>query len=169
MQYILLSLCWFLWMRLPMCQGRALRTDRLKADVKLLSKILITRIQEHPIQLNHPSSFKSSGLDFIPDEDMLVSLEKMDETLEVFQNILSSIPMEHVEQMLSDIENLRSLLQILHLIIGCAAREPRPANSLEYFKEQYENASYTMEKVTLDRLEKTLNNIVKHVDYITSC
>ncbi|KAM4035159.1 leptin [Anomaloglossus baeobatrachus] len=168
MQYILLSLFWIVWMRIPQGHGRPLRTDRLKADAKLLSKILITRIQEHPIQLNHPSSLKSNGLDFIPDEEILVSLEKMDETLETFQNILSSIPMEHVEQMLSDIENLRSLLQILNLIMGCAAREPQQTN-LEYLKEQHENASYTMEKVTLDRLEKTLHSIVRHVDIITSC
>ncbi|XP_075711228.1 leptin [Rhinoderma darwinii] len=169
MQYILLSLCGLLCMRVPLCHGRPLRSDRLKADAKLLSKILITRIQEHPIQLNYPSSLKSSGLDFIPDEEILVSLEKMDETLEIFQNILSSIPMEHVEQMLSDIENLRSLLQFLNFFMGCAARESRQINSLEYFKEQHENASYTMEKVTLDRLEKTLDSIVKHLDYITSC
>ncbi|KAG8576662.1 hypothetical protein GDO81_009929 [Engystomops pustulosus] len=169
MQYLLLSVCWFFWMRLPQCHGRVLRTDRLKADVKLLSKILITRIQEHPIRLNHPSSLKISGLDFIPDEEILESLEKMDETLETFHNILSSIPMEHAEQMLSDIENLRSLLQILNRITGCAAREPKQTKSLEYFKEQHENASYTMEKVTLDRLEKTLDNIVKHLDDITSC
>ncbi|XP_040271687.1 leptin [Bufo bufo] len=169
MQYILLALCWLLWMRLPLCHGRALKTVRLKADAKLLSKILITRIQEHPIQLNYPSSLKSSGLDFIPDEEILMSMEKMDETLEIFQNILSSIPMEQVEQMLSDIENLRSLLKILTFMMGCAAREPRQTNSLEYFKEQHENASYTMEKVTLDRLEKTLDGIVKHLDYVTSC
>ncbi|XP_073506861.1 leptin [Phyllobates terribilis] len=169
MQYILLSLFWVVWMRIPQCHGRALRTDRLKADAKLLSKILIARIQEHPIQLNYPSSLRISGLDFIPDEEILVSLEKMDETLEIFQNILSSIPMEHVEQILSDIENLRSLLQILNLIMGCAAREPRETNSLEYLREQHENASYTMEKVTLDRLEKTLDSIVRHVDIITSC
>ncbi|XP_073435704.1 leptin [Dendrobates tinctorius] len=167
MQYILLSLFWVVWMHIPQCHGRALRTDRLKADAKLVSKILITRIGEHPIQLNYPSSLKSSGLDFIPDEEILVSLEKMDETLEKFQNILSSIPMEHVEQMLSDIENLRSLLQILNLFMGCAAREPRQTNS-EYLREQHENASYTMEKVTLDRLEKTLDSIVRHLD-ITSC
>lgn len=93
----------------------------------------------------------------------------MDETLEIFQNILSSIPMEEVEQMLSDIENLRRLLQFLNYSLGCAAREARRTNSLDYFKEQHENASYTMEKVTLDRLEKTLDSIVKHLDYITSC
>ncbi|KAG9489777.1 leptin [Eleutherodactylus coqui] len=169
MQYILLSLCWLLLTRLPLSKGKALRPDRLKADVKLLSKILITRIQEHPIQLNHPSSLKSSGLDFIPDEEIFVSLEKLDETLEIFQNILSSIPMEHVEQMLSDIENLRSLLQILNLTMGCAPREPRQTNSLEYFREQHENASFTVEKVTLDRLEKTLDSIVKHLNQITNC
>ncbi|XP_056425289.1 leptin [Hyla sarda] len=169
MQYILLSLCGLLWMRLHLCHGKAIRTDRIKADAKLLSDILITRIQGHPIQLNYPSSLKSTGLDFIPDEEQFVSLEKMDETLEIFQNILSSIPMEDVDQMLSDLETLRKLLQDLNCTMDGAARESRLTNSLEYFRKEHKKASYTVEKVTLDRLEKTLDNIIKHLDYITNC
>ncbi|XP_069812385.1 leptin [Dendropsophus ebraccatus] len=169
MQYILLSLCWLLWIRLPLCHGKAVRTDRIKANAKLLSDILITRIQGHPIQLNYPSSLKSTGLDFIPDEETFVSLDKMDETLEIFQNILSSIPMEDVDQMLSDIATLRKLLQDLDCTIDGAVREPRTTYSLEYFKKEHKKAAYTVEKVTLDRLEKTLDNVIKHLDYITGC
>lgn len=120
-------------------------------------------------QMNYPSSLKSSGLDFIPDEQILVNLEKMDETLEIFQKILANIPMENVEQMLSDLENLRSLLQLLNRIMGCIAAEPRQTNLTVDLMEQYRNASYTMEKVTLDRLQKSLHSIVKHLDYITDC
>nr|UYI58179.1 leptin [Rana amurensis] len=169
MYYIVLQLCGLSLMWLPLCHGFSLKTDRIKADAKLLSRILITRIQEHPIQFNYPSSLKSSGLDFIPDEQILESLEKMDETLEIFQKILANIPMENVEQMLSDLENLRSLLQLLNRIMGCIVTEPKQTNIIENLKEQYENASYTMEKVTLDRLQKSLHSIMKHLDYITDC
>ncbi|XP_075061354.1 leptin [Mixophyes fleayi] len=169
MFYIKFSLCGLFWMWLHLCHGRPLKTDRVKADAKLLSRILITRIQEHPIQINHPSSLKSSGLDFIPNEQILLSLEQMDETLEVFHKILSSIPMENVEQMLSDIESLRSVLQLLNRIMGCMAKEPRQLHIMEDLKEQHENASYTIEKVTLDRLQQSLHSIVRHLDYITGC
>ncbi|KAM9311781.1 leptin [Gastrophryne carolinensis] len=169
MHYFVVSLCGFIWMWLPQCHAMSLKTDRVKADAKLLSRILITRIQEHPIQVNYPNTLKSSGLDFIPDEDILESLEQMDETLEIFQNILANIPMENVEQMLSDIENLRSVLQLLGRIMGCMSIEPKQSNIMVNLKEQHENASYTMEKVTLDRLQKSLHSIMKHLDYITDC
>ncbi|KAM5171233.1 leptin [Mantella aurantiaca] len=169
MYCFVLPLCGLSLMWLPLCHGFSLKTERVKADAKLLSRILITRIQEHPIQLNYPSSLKSSGLEFIPDEQILESLEKMDETLEIFQNILASIPMENVGQMLSDLENLRSLLQLLNRIMGCIATEPRQTNLKVDLKEQYQNASYTMEKVTLDRLQKSLHSIMKHLDFITDC
>ncbi|CAH2275394.1 leptin, partial [Pelobates cultripes] len=171
MQYIQLSLCGLLWMWLPLCHGWAIKPDpnRIKADAKMLSRTLITRIQEHPIQYLFPSNLKFSGLDFIPDDQLLESLEHMDETLEVFQKILSSLPLENVDQMLSDMENLRSLLQLLSSIMGCTARKPTQTDSLVNLTEEYAKAPYTTEKVALDRLQKSLHSIVKHLDHITGC
>ncbi|XP_063786521.1 leptin-like [Pseudophryne corroboree] len=168
MFYIQLSLYGLLWMWLPLRHGQPIKND-LKADAIVLSKILLTRIQEHPTQVKYASSLKSSGLDFIPDEQILLSLEQIDEVLEVFQIILSNIPMEDVEQMLIDIENLRSVIQLLNRIMGCMGREPKHLNIVEDLKEQHKNASFTIEKVTLDRLQNSLQSIVQHLDYITGC
>ncbi|KAM8973888.1 leptin [Pelodytes ibericus] len=169
MQYSQLSLYGLLWAWLPLCQGRAIKTDKLKADAKMLSRTLITRIQEHPIQFLFPSNLKFNGLDFIPDDQILESLEHMDETLEVFQNIFSSLPLENADQMLSDMENLRSLLQLLSSIMGCTTRKPNQSDTLVNLTEEYSKAPYTTEKVALDRLQKSLHSIVKHLDHITSC
>ncbi|NP_001089183.1 leptin precursor [Xenopus laevis] len=169
MQYIHLSFWGIFWMLLPVSQGRAIKADRVKNDAKLLASTLITRIQEHPIQFLFPSNLKISGLDFIPDEQLLESLEHMDETLEVFQKILSSLPMENVDQMLSDMENLRSLLQSLSTIMGCTARKHSQCDTQVNLTEEYAKAPYTTEKVALDRLQKSLHSIVKHLDHITDC
>ncbi|KAG8440115.1 hypothetical protein GDO86_006054 [Hymenochirus boettgeri] len=169
MQYIYLSLCGLLWLWLPLCHGRAIKTDRIKTDAKILAKTLITRIQEHPIQFMFPSNLKISGLEFIPDEQLLESLEHMDETLEVFQKILSNLPLENVDQMLSDMENLRSLLQLLSSIMGCTARKPTQTNTLINLTEEHAKAPYTTEKVALDRLQKSLHSIVKHLDHVSGC
>eukprot|EP00079_Xenopus_tropicalis_P008615 XP_002931881.2 PREDICTED: leptin [Xenopus tropicalis] len=169
MQYIHLSVCGILWMLLPVCQGRAIKADRVKNDAKMLARTLITRIQEHPIQFLFPSNLKINGLDFIPDEQILESLESMDETLEVFQKIFSSLPLENVDQMLSDMENLRSLLQLLGNIMGCTTRKPTQCDTQVNLTEEYAKAPYTTEKVALDRLQKSLHSIVKHLDHITDC
>ncbi|OCT89305.1 leptin [Xenopus laevis] len=169
MQYTQLSFWGIFWMLLPMIQGRAIKTDRVKNDAKMLARTLITRIQEHPIQYLFPSNLKISGLDFIPDEQLLESLEHMDETLEVFQEILSSLPMENVDQMLSDMENLRSLLQLLSTIMGCTTRKHSQSDTQVNLTEEYAKAPYTTEKVALDRLQKSLHSIVKHLDHITNC
>ncbi|MEE6481789.1 hypothetical protein FKM82_012984 [Ascaphus truei] len=164
-----LPLCALLWLWIPACYGRAIRTDRVKADAKMLSKILISRIQEHPIQFLFPNNLKISGLDFIPDEQVLENLEDMDETLEVFQKILSSLPLENVEQMLSDMENLRSLLQLLSSTMGCTARKPSHPKGLGNLTEEHANSPFITEKVALDRLQQSLHSIVKHLDHITGC
>ncbi|XP_053321426.1 leptin [Spea bombifrons] len=169
MQFTVLSLCGLLWFWLPLCHGWALKTERIKADAKMLSRTLITRIEEHPIQFMFPSNLKISGLDFIPDDQLLESLEHMDETLEIFQKILSSLPLENVDQMLSDMENLRSLLQLLNSIIGCTVRKPTLSDTLINITEEYAKAPFTTEKVALDRLQKCLHSIVKHLDHIKGC
>ncbi|XP_053575121.1 leptin-like [Bombina bombina] len=169
MHYTHLPFCGLLWLWMPLCQGRPIKPDginKLKADAVMISKTLITRIQEHPIQFLFPSNLKISGLDFIPDKQPLESLEHMDETLEIFQKILSSISLENVDQMLSDMENLRSLLKLLSDSMGCPARKPMRPDSLVNLTEEYANAPYTTEKVTLDRLQKSLDNIVKHLDHV---
>ncbi|KAM4748412.1 leptin [Rhinophrynus dorsalis] len=169
MHCIQLSICGLLWMWFALCQGGVIKTDQLKADAKMLSRTLIARIQEHSAQFPFSSNLKISGLDFIPDEQILESLEHMDETVEIFYKILSSLPLENVHQMLNDMENLRSLIQLLSRNMGCTARKPSQSDTLVNLTEEYAKAPYTTEKVALDRLQKCLHSIVKHLDHITAC
>ncbi|KAM4636895.1 leptin [Discoglossus pictus] len=169
MHYFKLPLCGLLWLCLPLCHGRPIRADgliKLKSDAIMISKTLITRIQQHPIQFFFPSNLKISGLDFIPDKQLPESLGQMDETLEIFQKIMSSIPLQDVDQMLSDIENLRSLLKVISEGMGCVTRKSNQSGSLVNLTEEHAKAPYTTEKATLDRLQTSLETIVKNLNHV---
>ncbi|KAJ1162536.1 hypothetical protein NDU88_003004 [Pleurodeles waltl] len=129
----------------------------------------MARLHEHPCQFLFPMNLKVSGLDFIPGEHPLKSLDSMDETLDIFHQILSSLPLGNMEQILNDIENLRRILQSLSLLLGCSTQKRIEGDALWNLTEEYAKSPYTMEKVAMDRFHKSLHNIVKHLEHTLSC
>lgn len=98
------------------------------------------------------------------------SLEAMDETLEIFHQVLSSLPLEApVAQISNDVENLRSLLQMLSSHLSCPIHRPSAEDALGNLTELLAISPYTTAVVTLDRLQKCLQSIAKHLDHIQGC
>uniref|UniRef100_A0A8C8RHD4 Leptin n=1 Tax=Pelusios castaneus TaxID=367368 RepID=A0A8C8RHD4_9SAUR len=153
---------------LPLSSSRPVKIDKVTADTKNLARTVIARIKEHQL---FPLNLKINGLDFIPGERPLGSLDSMDETLQIFQRILPSLPMENVPvtQIFNDIENLRSLIQTLGSHLGCTFHRSSKLDALGNLTELLATSPYTTAVVTLDRLQKCLHSIVKHLDHIQSC
>uniref|UniRef100_H3AP28 Leptin n=1 Tax=Latimeria chalumnae TaxID=7897 RepID=H3AP28_LATCH len=116
-----------------------------------------------------PLNLKVSGLEFIPAERPLESLGSMDETLEIFHWILSSLPVDDVTQILWDIENLRALLQTLATTMGCELHQTTELETLKDLAKEHSTSPYTTEKVALDRLQKCLLTMVKELEQIKDC
>ncbi|XP_039353068.1 leptin [Mauremys reevesii] len=163
-----LPLCGLLCVWLPLFYSRPVKIDKVKADTKNLTRTIIARIQEHQL---FPLNLKINGLDFIPGERPLESLDSMDETLQIFQRILPSLPMENVPvaQIFNDIENLRSLIQTLGSHLSCTFHKSSNLDALGNLTELLTTSPYTTAVVALDRLQKCLHSIVKHLDHIQSC
>ncbi|XP_032650035.1 leptin [Chelonoidis abingdonii] len=166
-----LPLCGLLCVWLPLFYSRPVKIDKVKADTKNLTRTIIARIQEHQL---FPLNLKINGLDFIPGEQPLESLDSMDETLQIFQRILPSLPslpMENVPvaQIFNDIENLRSLIQTLGSHLGCTFHKSSNLDALGNLTELLTTSPYTTAVVALDRLQKCLHSIIKHLDHIQSC
>ncbi|XP_020659433.3 leptin [Pogona vitticeps] len=161
------SLCGFLWVSLPLFYSRPVKVDKLVADTKSLTKTIVARIQEHQFP---PLSLKIHGLDFIPGALPVESLEAMDEALEVFHQVLSSLPLEApVAQIANDVENLQSLLRLLAAHLGCPIHGPSRAEALGNLTELLAISPYTTAVVTLDRLQKCLLSVAKYLDHVQNC
>ncbi|KAJ7329404.1 hypothetical protein JRQ81_015578 [Phrynocephalus forsythii] len=147
--------------------SRPVKIDKVVADTKTLTKTIVARIQEHQFP---PLNLKVQGLDFIPGALPVESLEAMDETLEVFHQVLSSLPLEApVAQIANDVENLQSLLQLLGSHLGCPIHRPSQAEALGNLTELLAISPYTTAVVTLDRLQKCLLSLAKYLDHIQNC
>ncbi|XP_053113504.1 leptin [Hemicordylus capensis] len=159
--------CGFLWIWLPLFHCRPVKIDKVIADTKSLTRTIIARIQEQQFP---PLSLKINGLDFIPGELPVESLEGMEETLEIFRQVLSSLPLEApVAQIANDVENLRSLMRLLGSHLGCPLQRPARVDVLGNLTELLAISPYTTAVVTLDRLQKCLQSIVKYLDHVQSC
>ncbi|XP_028602273.2 leptin isoform X1 [Podarcis muralis] len=162
-----ISLCGLLWVWLPLFHGRPVKIDKVVADTKSLTKTIMARIQEHQFP---PVNLKINRFDFIPGQLPAESLEAIDETLHIFHQVLSSLPLEApVVQISNDVENLRSLLQMLSSHLGCLLRRPSAADNLGNLTELMTVSPYTTAVVTLDRLHKCLESIAKYLDHVQNC
>ncbi|XP_006007898.1 leptin [Latimeria chalumnae] len=169
MNSLLLHVFGLLWILIPLCSSRPAKIEKVKSDARNLTRIIITRIQQHPNQFLLPLNLKVSGLEFIPAERPLESLGSMDETLEIFHWILSSLPVDDVTQILWDIENLRALLQTLATTMGCELHQTTELETLKDLAKEHSTSPYTTEKVALDRLQKCLLTMVKELEQIKDC
>lgn len=98
------------------------------------------------------------------------SLEAMDDALELFHQVLSNLPLEApVAQISHDVENLQSLLQLLGSHLGCPPHRPARPEALQNLTERLAVSPYTAAVVTLDRLQKCLQSITKHLDHVHNC
>ncbi|XP_062839535.1 leptin [Anolis carolinensis] len=162
-----ISLCGFLWAWLPLLHGRPVKIDKVMADTKSLTKTIVGRIQEHQFP---PLSLRVHGLDFIPAELPAPSLEAMDTTLGVFQQVLSSLPWEApVAQIGYDLENLRSLLRLLGAHLGCPLQRGPSAEDLGNLTELLAVSPYTTSVVALGRLQKCLREMDRLLDRLQLC
>lgn len=117
-----------------------------------------------------PLSLKINGLDFIPGELPVESLEAMDETLEIFHQVLSNLPLEApVTQISNDVDNLRSLLRMLGSHLHCPIHRPSAEDALGNLTEMLAISPYTTAVVTLDRLQKCLQSLARHLDHVQGC
>ncbi|XP_075780215.1 leptin isoform X2 [Pelodiscus sinensis] len=165
-----LPLCGLLWVGvwLPLFSSRPVKIDKVKADAKALTRIIIARIPEQqPLPLN----LKINGLDFIPGEQPLGSLDSMDQTLQLFQRLLPSLASENgpLAQIANDLENLRSLLQTLASQLGCAIHRAPALDVLGNLTELLATSSYTVDVVALARLRQNLHGILKRLDRLQHC
>ncbi|XP_043943082.1 leptin-like [Protopterus annectens] len=168
MNCTLLPFCGLLWMSLNLCASRPV-ADRVKIDAKNLTRTIIARLQQQNNQILLPRNLKISGLEFIPVEIPLESLESMDETLEIFEKVLASLALDNVLQILYDIENLRTLIQSLAASLGCSFSRTPSYDTLQNWTEEYAISPYTTEKVALDRLQKCLHKMAQHLEHVQSC
>ncbi|XP_054845358.1 leptin [Eublepharis macularius] len=144
--------------------GRRVEAD-LSSDIKVLSEITISRVQQFP-----ELSLKISGLEFIPERPPAARLGAIDQALERFQQVLGQLlGQAPAAQVSNDVENLRSLLRRLAARLGCALHTPSSRGDLGDLRDRLADSSFTVVSVTFDRLRELLRFIQEHVDDVRSC
>ncbi|XP_042322563.1 leptin [Sceloporus undulatus] len=167
MRHPSLSLLGFLWAWLPLFYCQPVKIERVIADAKGLAEIIIARIQGHQFP---PVSLRIHGLDFIPEELPMQSLETVDAALGIFHRVLSSLPYEApVAQISNDVENLQSLMRLLGVLMGCPIQRPPSSDDLGNLTELLANSPYTTSAVTLGRLQRCLQSMGSYLDYGQHC
>ncbi|KAH0617271.1 hypothetical protein JD844_029165 [Phrynosoma platyrhinos] len=95
-------------------------------------------------------------LKYFPSDSMRV----IDATLGIFHQVLSTLPSEaSVNQISNDIENLRSLLQLLAAELGCPYERSSSDDALSNLTDLLTISPYTTTIVTMDRLQKCLRSL----------
>ncbi|XP_029472790.1 leptin-like [Rhinatrema bivittatum] len=168
MWYAGLSLCALLHMWLPVCYAAPLTIEQIKADTKALSRTILARIQQHPVQLLSVYS-RVEGLDFIPGNEPLDNLNSMDNSLIIFDLIFATLSGEEVAQIRNDLVNLRDLIQYLGGMLGCQIENSLSKDIQGRLAKEYAKSPYTIEMMAFDRLQQSLNSILDHLDHITVC
>ncbi|MGH0140942.1 UNVERIFIED_CONTAM: hypothetical protein FKN15_025397 [Acipenser sinensis] len=113
-----------------------------------------------------------SGLELIPDsssDKALDSLGSVEENLGIFQEILSSLPVDNVDQILADIINLQTIIRSLAVSISCTPLKSRNTGHLENFLKNNSTFRFTIGNVALDRLQKYLLKLIRNLDQLKKC
>lgn len=108
-------------------------------------------------------------MDFIPGLHPILSLSKMDQTLAVYQQILTSLPSRNVAQIANDLENLRDLLHLLASSKSCSLPQTSDMQKLESLDGILEASAYSTEVVALSRLQDSLQDILRQLDLSPEC
>nr|ABL74887.1 leptin [Lepus oiostolus] len=162
-------LCRLLWLWPCLSCVPAVPMRKVQDDTKTLIKTIVTRISD----ISHTQSVSSRqrvvGLDFIPGLHPNLSLSTMDQTLAIYQQILTSLPSRNVIQIANDLENLRDLLHLLALSKSCPLPRASGLETLEGLGGVLEASLYSTEVVALSRLQGSLQAMLQQLDLGPGC
>ncbi|XP_047619255.1 leptin isoform X2 [Phacochoerus africanus] len=162
-------LCRFLWLWPYLSYVEAVPIWRVQDDTKTLIKTIVTRISDISHMQSVSSKQRVTGLDFIPGLHPVLSLSKMDQTLAIYQQILTSLPSRNVIQISNDLENLRDLLHLLASSKSCPLPQARALETLESLGGVLEASLYSTEVVALSRLQGALQDMLRQLDLSPGC
>ncbi|MGH0151632.1 UNVERIFIED_CONTAM: hypothetical protein FKN15_048140 [Acipenser sinensis] len=168
MNYPVVLLC----IMLQLCNSWPVPVDKVKNEAKLLAQTTIIRIEKHTDQFKVSPNVVFSGLELIPDsssDKALDSLGSVEENLGIFQEILSSLPVDNVDQILADIINLQTIIRSLAVSISCTPLKSRNTGHLENFLKNNSTFRFTIGNVALDRLQKYLLKLIRNLDQLKKC
>ncbi|XP_032161673.1 leptin isoform X2 [Mustela erminea] len=161
-------LCRFLWLWPYLSYVEAVPIRKVQDDTKTLIKTIVTRISD----ISHTavsSKQRVAGLDFIPGLHPVLSLSRMDQTLAIYQQILTSLHSRNVIQISNDLENLRDLLRLLASSKSCPLPRARGLESFESLGGVLEASLYSTEVVALSRLQAALQDMLGRLDLSPGC
>ncbi|TKC34368.1 hypothetical protein EI555_020236 [Monodon monoceros] len=162
-------LCRFLWLWPYLSYIEAVPIRKVQDDTKTLIKTIVTRINDISHTQSVSSKQRVTGLDFIPGLTPVLSLSKMDQTLAIYQQILTSLPSRNVIQISNDLENLRDLLHLLASSKSCPLPQARALETLESLGGVLEASLYSTEVVALSRLQGSLQDMLRQLDLSPGC
>ncbi|XP_036614720.1 leptin [Trichosurus vulpecula] len=162
-------LCGFLWLCYYFYCSQAVPIRKVQDDTKTLTKTIITRINDISHTYSISAKQRVTGLDFIPGLHPFQSLSDMDQTLAIYQQILSNLSSRNMVQISNDLENLRDLLHLLGTLKSCPFDEADGLGALGNLEGVMEASLYSTEVVTLTRLQKSLYGMLQQLDLIHGC
>ncbi|XP_008844614.1 leptin [Nannospalax galili] len=162
-------LCQFLWLWSYLFHVQAVPIQKVQDDTKTLIKTIVTRINDISHTQSVSAKQRVTGLDFIPGLHPILSLSKMDQTLAIYQQILTSLPSRNVMQISNDLENLRDLLHLLASSKSCPLPQTRGPQKPESLDGVLEASLYSTEVVALSRLQGSLQDMLRQLDLSPSC
>nr|ADR71714.1 leptin [Eonycteris spelaea] len=160
-------LCRFLWLWPFLVYIEAVPIQKVQDDTKILIKTIVTRINNIPHMQSVSSKQTVTGLDFIPRLHTALTLSKMEQTLAVYQQILTALSSRNVIQISNDLENLQDLLHLL-AFRRCPFLQDSSPKTLEGLGGVLET-SYSMEVVALRRLQGFLQDMLQQLDLSPGC
>ncbi|XP_037692166.1 leptin [Choloepus didactylus] len=160
------QLLW-LWPYLSCVQAVPIR--KVQDDTKTLIKTIVTRINDISHTQSVPSKQRVTGLDFIPGLHPVLTLSQMDQTLAIYQQILTSLSSRNVIQISNDLENLRDLLHLLASSKSCPFPWANGLETLEKLGGVLEASLYSTEVVALSRLQGSLQDMLGQLDLRPGC
>ncbi|EHB08665.1 Leptin [Heterocephalus glaber] len=162
-------LCLFLWLWLYLSYIQAVPIQKVQDDTKTLIKTIVSRINDISHMQSVSSKHKVTGLDFIPLYPDL-SFSKMDQTLAVYQQIISNLPSRrNMVQISNDLDNLQNLVHMLASSKGCPLPQTRGPELLENLGGALKESIYSTEVVALSRLQRFLQEMLLQLDHNTMC
>ncbi|XP_006861163.1 PREDICTED: leptin [Chrysochloris asiatica] len=162
-------MCQLLWLWASLSSIQAVPIRRIQDDTKTLIKTILTRISDISHTQSVSSKQRVTGLDFIPGFHAVLSLSKMDQTLAIYQQILTRLPSRNVIQIANDLENLRDLLELLAEFKNCPFSRASGLETLESLGGVLEASLYSTEVVALSRLQGSLQDMLLQLDLSSGC
>ncbi|KAI5948039.1 Leptin [Manis javanica] len=159
----------FLWLWPYLSYIETVPIQKVQDDTKTLIKTIVTRISDISHTQLVSSKQRVTGLDFIPGLHPVLSLSKMDQTLVVYQQILTRLPSRNVIQISNDLENLRDLLHLMAFSKSCPLPRARGLGTLENLGGILEASLYSTEVVALSRLQASLQDMLRQLDLSPGC